>query len=258
MFNAKRNLPRWYIKHKQSDNLKYKYFPFFSTNIPNIINCLDNYIVEYRGAIVVNVCFRRLICKRGFLCDRIVNSFQNFIGKCEQHFANKSRKEREWTRCGIFGAWRYFSGEIPVYGLRRNCVIERSKGEKEGNELIEKSSYLDDTFVYLFVCWALYVMPGKCSILIVRRFPACTFITLTPNRDFTNPIGLLSRDQLERYALGKMHRLYFNVVIMASRKKNNVSRGLIQETGMVLSTKLDSRKFDKVKMKWLQALHLRI
>lgn len=33
------------------------------------------------------------------------------------------------------------AGKLPVYGLRRNCDIEREKGweEKEGNELIEKS-----------------------------------------------------------------------------------------------------------------------
>lgn len=67
------------------------------------------------------------------LCDRIVNSFENLIGEREQHSATKAGKrenklDAESSERGDISA---AAGEIPVYGLRRNCDISNGGEGKE-------------------------------------------------------------------------------------------------------------------------------
>jgi len=151
------------------------------------------------------------------------------VGKRGSVSPHKSRKERENKLVGIFGAWRYFSGEIPV----TNVEIAIS-GVTRCNELIEGPAYSRTSTMHLFIRSSLLARPlcvqrRETSDLNCLTFSrASTFITVC-----SAGISLLIVSDCyfaisERFVSGKMYRP-LNVAIMAL-KKNYVPRELIKET----------------------------
>lgn len=57
--------------------------------------------------------------------------------------------------------------------------VKGRRGKRANWEICEAHPRISTMhlFIHSYARFFMYVMPGKCSILIVRRFPPCTFIT---------------------------------------------------------------------------------